>query len=99
MRITVVHPPWFDDETNDLGVVYFRDQRFQAVALRADELPGDPARMRPEPIVDWVCGNLPDEAEAVFLGGNIFHAAAAVEPLERRTGRLVSKPTSGVSRK
>ena len=45
--------------------------------------------MRPEPIVDWVSRHVGDEAEAVFLGGNGFRAAAAVEHLERRLDRLV----------
>jgi maleate isomerase len=88
-KVTVVHPPWFDDQTNDLGAVYFRSQGFQAVALRADDLPDDPAEMKPGPIVDWVSRHLTDDTEAVFLGGNGLHAATAIEPLERRTGRLV----------
>lgn len=88
-RVAVIHPPWFDDETNDLGAAYFRAQGFDAVALRADSLPDDPADVRPGPVTDWVTRHLVDETEAVFLGGNGFHAAEAVDPIERRTGRLV----------
>lgn len=88
-RVALVHPPWFDDETNDLGAAFFRAQGFDAVASRADTLPQDPARMRPALIVDWVSRHLSDESEAVFLGGNGLRAASAVEWLERRTGRLV----------
>ena len=88
-RIAVVHPPWFDDETNDLGATYFRSQGFDAVASRADSLPDDPAQVRPGPITEWVSRHLSDQTEAVFLGGNGFHAAEAVEHIERRTGRLV----------
>jgi maleate isomerase len=88
-RVTLVHPPWFDDETNDLGATYFRAQGFDAVALRANSLPDDPARVRPGPVIDWVSRHLGDQTEAVFLGGNGFHAAEAVEHIERRTGRLV----------
>ena len=45
--------------------------------------------MQPGPIVEWVSHHLDDDAEAVFLGGNGFLAAVAVERLERHTGRLV----------
>lgn len=88
-RVDLVHPPWFDDETSELGARYFRSRGFDAVAARADTLPTDPARVRPGPVADWVCGHLSDRAEAVFLGGNGFHAAGAVDEIERRTGRLV----------
>ena len=88
-RLAVVHPPWFDDETHELGAAYFRTQGFDVVASKADSLPRDPARARPELVVDWVSRHLSDDAEAVFLGGNGLRAASAVEPLERRTGRPV----------
>lgn len=45
--------------------------------------------MRPGPVADWVCRHVSDGAEAIFVGGNGFHAAEAVEEIERRTGRLV----------
>jgi maleate isomerase len=88
-RVAVVHPPWFDDETNDLGAAYFRAQGFDVVASRADTLPGDPTRTQPGPIIDWVSRHLSDQTEAVFFGGNGFRAAGAVERLERRIDRLV----------
>lgn len=84
-----VHPPWFDDATSELGATYFRAQGFDAVASRADTLPDDPAQVRPGPVADWVCRHVRDGAEAIFLGGNGFQAAGAVEEIERRTGRLV----------
>lgn len=70
-RVALVHPPWFDDETNDLGAAYFRAQGFNAVASRADTLPEDPTQVRPGPIIDWVSRHLSDESEAVFLGGTV----------------------------
>jgi maleate isomerase len=45
--------------------------------------------VRTDDVVTWVEHHLDDRAEAVFLGGNGFLAAAAAEELERRTGRLV----------
>jgi maleate isomerase len=88
-RVAVVHPPWFDDETHDSGAAYFRSQGFDAVALRADALPHDPAQVRPGPIVDWVGRHVRDDVESVVFGGNGFRAAGAVERLERRLGCLV----------
>ncbi len=88
-RVQLVHPPWFDDEFDDLGAAYFRSQGFDAVVTKAVGLPDDPARVEPQHVVDWVEHHVEDRAEAVFLAGNGFRAAAAVEELELRTGRLV----------
>ncbi|HEY6746651.1 MAG TPA: hypothetical protein VI357_13145 [Mycobacteriales bacterium] len=88
-RVALVHPPWFDGEVDELGARYFRDQGFAVALHKADGLPDDPARVRPGPVADWVARHVGDEADAVFLAGNGFRAAAAIEELERRTGRPV----------
>jgi maleate isomerase len=88
-RVQLVHPPWFDDEFDELGAAYFRSQEFDAVVTKAVGLPHDPARVHRQGIVDWVEQHVEDRAEAVFLAGNGFRAAGAVEELELRTGRLV----------
>jgi maleate isomerase len=88
-RVQLVHPPWFGDAFDDLGVAYFRDQGFDAVATRAVGLPDDPARVETAHVVEWVERHVEDRAEAVYLAGNGFRAAAAVGELERRTGLLV----------
>jgi maleate isomerase len=88
-RVQLVHPPWFDDEFDELGAAYFRGQGLDAVVTKAVGLPRDPARVEPQDVVTWVEHHVTDEAEAVFLAGNGFRAAAAVEELERRTDRLV----------
>jgi maleate isomerase len=84
-----VHPLWFDDDLDELGLAYFRGQGIDAVVTRATGLPDDPARVEPEQVVDWVGDHVENGVEAVFLAGNGFRAAAAVEELEHRTGRLV----------
>jgi maleate isomerase len=56
----------------------------KAVGLR-----NDPARVEPQRVIDWVEHHVEDRAEAVFLAGNGFRAAEAVQALELRTGRLV----------
>jgi maleate isomerase len=88
-RAQLVHPPWFDDEFDPLGVAYFRDHGIDAVATRATGLPENPARIRPQHVIDWVEEHIEDQAEAVFLAGNGFRTAEAVDELELRTGRLV----------
>jgi maleate isomerase len=88
-RVQLVHPPWFDDEFDDLGAAYFRSQGFDAVVARAAGLSRDPARVDSKHVIDWVEHRVEDRAEAVFLAGNGFRAAGAAEELELRTGRLV----------
>jgi maleate isomerase len=88
-RVQLVHPPWFDDEFDELGATYFRGQGFDAVVTKATGLLDDPAQVEPQHVVDWLEHHVDDRAEAVFLAGNGFRAAGAVEELERRTGRLV----------
>ena len=88
-RVQLVHPPWFGDEFDELGAVYFRSHGFDAVVTKAVGLPNDPARVDPKRVIDWVEHHVEDQTEAVFLAGNGFRAAGAVEELELRTGRLV----------
>jgi maleate isomerase len=88
-RVQLVHPPWFDDEFDELGGAYFRGQGFDAVVTKAVGLPSDPARVEPQHVADWVEHHIEDRAEAVFLAGNGFRAAGAIEELELHTGRLV----------
>jgi maleate isomerase len=88
-RVQLVHPPWFDADFDELGAAYFRSQGFETVVTKAVDLPDDPARVHPQDVIDWVEHRVEDRAEAVFLAGNGFRAAGAVEELELRTGRLV----------
>ena len=88
-QVQLVHPPWFEDEFDELGATYFRNLGFDTVVTKALGLPGDPARVDPQHVIDWVERHVEHRAEAVFLAGNGFRAAGAVEKLELRTGRLV----------
>lgn len=88
-RVAVVHPPWFDDDLDELAAAYFRGQGFDVTVSTATSLPGDPARVRPEHVIDWVSGNVDASTEAMFIAGNGFRAAQAIEALEHRTGQLV----------
>jgi maleate isomerase len=88
-RLVLVHPPWFDDEMDRMGVGYFCDQGFDVTLLKATGLSRDPSRVQTADITDWVSRHLGDGDEAVFMAGNGFRAARAVAELEQRTGRLV----------
>lgn len=88
-RVQLIHPPWFDDVFDALGVTYFRDHGFDAWVSKARSLPGDPAGVTSEQIVQWVLSHVSDRAEAVFLAGTGFRTADAIDALERRMGRTV----------
>jgi maleate isomerase len=86
-RIALVHPPWFEEEMADLGARYFED--FDVVTFTATPLPKEPDLVRPEQVIDYVSDHVDASTEAVFIAGNGFRAAPAIEELERRTGQLV----------
>jgi maleate isomerase len=88
-RLALVHPPWFSDELNHLGAMYFRSQGFDVVSSESADLPNDPRLIEPGAIVEWVSRHLSDDAEAVFIGGTGFRAARAIEALEERLRRPV----------
>ena len=44
-RLVLVHPPWFDEEIDRMGVGYFRDQGFDVTLLKATGLSRDPSRV------------------------------------------------------
>jgi maleate isomerase len=88
-RVQLIHPPWFDDAFDALGVTYFRDHGFDAWVSKAMSLPRHPARVTTEQIVEWVVSHVADRAEAVFLAGTGFRTAQPIDELERRTGRTV----------
>jgi maleate isomerase len=88
-RVALIGAPWFEAELNELGAAYFRDQGFDVVSSASAGLPLNPDRIEPAAVYDWTSRHVPDEAEAVFIGGNGFRAAAAVERLERALGRPV----------
>jgi maleate isomerase len=84
-----VHPPWFGEECNALGAAYFLDQGFLVSSADLADVTDDPALVEPDEVVEWVAENVPDDVDAVFLGGNGFRAARAVGPLEQRLDRSV----------
>jgi maleate isomerase len=88
-RVALVGAPWFDPELNELGAAYFRSQGFDVVSSASAELSQDPDRINPAAIQTWTSRHVGDEAEGVFIGGNGFRAARAIEELETALGRPV----------
>ena len=99
-RIALIHPPWFADDEQQLGIVYFRNQGFDVVyanqmRLRGLELakPTDPLRkfteLYPAELYAFARTEVPATAEAVFFGGNGFRAIGMITALEEELGRPV----------
>jgi maleate isomerase len=88
-RVAVIGAPWFDPDLNDLGAAYFRSQGFDVVSSTSAELSKESDRIAPADVVAWTSRHVGDDADGIFIGGNGFRAAAAVEPLEAALGRPV----------
>lgn len=88
-RLSLVHPPWFGTDRAALGASYFDEQRFTVVQSELAGVPDDPELVEPHHVVAWVSAHVETDVDAVFLGGNGFRAAGAIEALEERLGCLV----------
>jgi maleate isomerase len=87
--VALIGAPWFDREFNELGEAYFRSQGFGVVSSVSADLSQDPRQIEPAAVYEWTVRHMPDAAEAVFIGGNGFRAAGAIESLEQALGRPV----------
>lgn len=88
-RLALIGAPWFDRGLNELGATYFRSQGFDVLVSRSADLSQDPSRIDPGAIHKWISRHVDEDARAIFIGGNGFRAAAAIEPLETTLGRPV----------
>src|SRR5215467_473305 len=99
-RIALIHPPWFADDEQELGVAYFRNQGFDVVYANQMRLrgfsiaePTDPLRkfteVYPAELYAFARTEVPATAEAVFFGGNGFRAIGMIAALEQELGRPV----------
>jgi maleate isomerase len=99
-RIALMHPPWFADDEQQLGIVYFQNQGFDVVyanQLRLRGLPvakpTDPLRkfteLYPAELYAFARTQVPATAEAVFFSGNGFRAIGVIAALEEDLGRPV----------
>jgi maleate isomerase len=88
-RVALVGAPWFAREFNELGTAYFASQGFDVVSSVSAGLSRDPRAVEPAAVCEWVSRQVADAAQAVFIGGNGFRAAGAIQALEAAIGRLV----------
>ena len=88
-RMALIGAPWFAPDFNELGAAYFADQGFGVVSSALAGLSRDPGAVEPAAVCDWVSRHVADAAQAVFIGGNGFRAAGAIEALKTAIGRPV----------
>ena len=81
-RVAVIHPPWFDHETNDKGGDYFRGLGFDVVSSALMTPLRDFTEVAPTELHDWVKAHVPPRAEAVLLAGNGLRAIGVIQALE-----------------
>jgi maleate isomerase len=88
-RISLIHPPWFSDGLDTLGVCYFQRQGTEVLDHGQAKLTDDYADMTLDAIFDWVVRHTPDNADAAVIGGGGFRAIGAIAALEDKLGRPV----------
>jgi maleate isomerase len=95
-RPALIQPPWFDAELTELAATYFRRQEFDVRFCASAELPSDQRAIKPEDLHSWITARVPDDADAVCIGGNGFRAVGTIEALERDLGRPVVTANQGL---
>jgi maleate isomerase len=88
-RISLVDPPWFDEELSALGRRYYEEAGFEVLSSGPCGLPSDQAEIRPDDLHEWMGRETPPNAEAIVIGGNGFRAVGVIDPLEKDLGRPV----------
>ena len=66
-RISLFHPPWFSEASNDQGLTYFRAQGFDVVQCRRIEPARSFTEVAPAGVFKFVSAHTPRTAEAVFI--------------------------------
>jgi maleate isomerase len=88
-RLSLVHPPWFSEETNENGRTYWHAAGFNVVQCARLQPSRSFSEVAPREIFDFVVDHTPREAEAVFIGGNGMRAVGVIKALETRLRRPV----------
>jgi maleate isomerase len=88
-RLALFNPPWFDLELDRLGADYFTSQDLDVVLHRPCGLPSSQRSINPSELFAWVAEHTPDNAEAIFLGGNGFRTVGGIAALEEDLQRPV----------
>jgi maleate isomerase len=88
-RISLVHPPWFSESSNDQGAAYWRDAGFEVVRSTRLQPNRSFTEVAPAELFEFVTTDTPSTSEAVFIGGNGLRAIGAIRALEERLRRPV----------
>jgi maleate isomerase len=88
-RISLVHPPWFSETSNDQGAAYWHDVGFEVVQSARLRPSRSFTEVAPAEIFEFVSAETPSTSEAVFIGGNGLRAVGAIRALEERLRRPV----------
>jgi maleate isomerase len=88
-RISLIHPPWFSDELDALGVSYFQSQGIEVLEHGQAKLTEDYSDISLDAIIEWVVSHTPDDADAAVIGGGGFRATGAIAAIEGSLGRPV----------
>ena len=95
-RIALVDPPWFDAELDRLGAEYFTAQGLDVVAHGPCGLPSNQRSINPSELFAWIIKHTPDDADAVFIGGNGFRSVGIISALEQDLRRPVLTANSSL---
>ena len=87
--IALFHPPWFSTELDALGAKFFMNQGFEVAYHGPARLRGDYGDITPKQLFDWAKPRVPDNAQAIVLGGGGLRAIGVIEALEQSLGRPV----------
>ena len=71
------------------GLRLFATQGFDVRFCASAELPSDQRAIEPEGLHRWVTARVPDDAEAICIGGNGFRAVGMIEAIEQDLDRPV----------
>ena len=88
-RVALVDPPWFPPELSALGNAYFGDHGFEVVFSASAGLPSEQLAINPGQLFEWTRRHTPDNADAVYIGGNGLRAVGVIQALEEELGRPV----------
>lgn len=88
-RISLIHPPWFSDDLDALGVSYFQRQGVEVLKHGQAKLTEDYGDMRRDAILNWVIKHTPEQADAAVIGGGGFRAIGAIAAIEEQLSRPV----------
>ena len=88
-RVSLIHPPWFTDEMDQLGVKYYESQGFEVVSHSSAKLRSDYGEITPEQLHAYVLDHVPDNADSLVIGGGGFRAIGSIKALEQSLDRPV----------